>query len=115
MPQVSVGVVTHDERNAILRIHERRTALDELLLTLDSPYLSSAERDALRTDIESDRVRTDALFEGWWRDIARDHHLESTEHGRWAIDFESRELSFEPAGVQSCQSCCSDCPTDVQA
>lgn len=115
MTRTSTRFVTPSERNEILRLHERRTALNELLLVLVSPYLSTNERDTLEVEIHEDLIRTNALFEAWWQDVGERYHLESAEHGRWSIDFESRELSFERALEECCRSRSPECQTPSHA
>jgi CXXX repeat modification system protein len=106
MPRTRIGEVTGGERDEILRLHERRTALKELFLTLNSPYLSSEERDALEKGIVEDLARTNALFDGWWRAIGAKYQLERGRHGQTVIDFQTRELWHEPSPEgQSCEAC----------
>lgn len=113
MPAPSIAFVSQSERSQISRIYERRTALTELLLTLDSPDLPF-ERDALERRIREDLTRTNARFESWWKNVIKRYDLRSSEHGKWMIDFETRELTFVPTVERSCPSCAhSTRPTDA--
>ncbi len=115
MPRTRIGQVTDAERDEILMLNERRNGLKELLLTLDSPDLSRAEREVLERRIAEDSTRTDALFDGWWRRMATKYDLSVAEHGKWAIDFPTKELWHEPSTSQSCPMCTSDDPSDCAA
>lgn len=115
MQPSSFGPVSNAERQEILRLHERRTALEELLLTLDSPDLSVEQRVELESDIHQDLERTTALFENWWRTIDAKYRLPSAGPGRWFVDFESRLLRHEPRAVTEtgdCPSCNPNPPPD---
>jgi CXXX repeat modification system protein len=113
MPGERVLEVTESERDEILRLHERRTALNELVLTLNSPHLSAEERGALQNGLVEDLARTISLYERWWREIRSRYGLESTAHGLWAIDFQTREISFEPSERPSCGAAVCDGPPHV--
>lgn len=105
MPRQMLGRVSDGERDDIRRIHERRTALQELLLTLDSPDLSPAQRQVLQTGIEEDLARTTARFEGWWQTVGVKYHLDRAGHGGWMLDFETQEIWHEPSTGQDCPGC----------
>lgn len=106
MPRTRIGQVSDDERDEIRRLHERRTGLYELLLTVDSPDLSPEEQEALRTSIDEDLVRTNARFEGWWQRAGGKYNLEGAGHGRWMLNFETNELWHEPADLGHAYSEC---------
>lgn len=110
-----VGEVTDTERDEILRLHERRNALKELFLTLNSPYLSEEERSALREGIVEDLARTSSLYEDWWREIGAKYHLKPRERGGWMIDFQSKELSFCASMKPSSEAGLCDDPSCVLA
>lgn len=111
MPQERIGEVTDIERDEILKLHERRTALKELFLTLNSPYLTEEEQTKLREGLIDDLARTNSLYERWWRDIQTRYSLKSREHGELMIDFQSRELSFRPVETRAGGVCsCDDLP-----
>ena len=105
MARTKIADVTDDERNEIRRVYERRTALTELLLTLDSPDLSSSDREALQTSIEEDLARTQDRFEGWWLAVGAKYRLERADHCTWMIDFDTKELWLEPPTGQTCAAC----------
>jgi CXXX repeat modification system protein len=97
-----IAEVTDAERDEIVRLHERRTALKELFLTLSSPYLSEEERATLKEGLVEDLARTSSLYEHWWREIWLKYHLERHEHGEWMIDFETKQISFRVSEGPCC-------------
>ena len=88
----AVATVTDNERDEILRLHERKAALKELFLSLNSPYLTEEEEMSLRGKLVIDLARTNALYEKWWREIQTKYSLKICGHGELLIDFESRQV-----------------------
>ena len=101
MDKMIVGGVTKNERDEILKLHERRTALKELFLTLGSPHLSVDEQTMLKDKIVEDLAKADSQYEAWWRERAKQYNWVSRKHGQWMLDFETREVSFQ---VGDCSS-----------
>jgi CXXX repeat modification system protein len=104
MQRERVGEVTDIERDEIRKIYERKTALKELFLTLESPCLSEEERTRLQEGLVQDLGKTNSLYEIWWEKIRTKYCLERHEHGQWIIDFQTRELSFQLSEGHSCET-----------
>jgi CXXX repeat modification system protein len=98
MTKQLIGSVTQAEKEDVVRLHERRTALRELLLTLNSPYLSEGEKRTLAGRIVEEYVKASSLFERWWREAARKYNWPSKEHGSWMVDFETNDVYHQPSG-----------------
>lgn len=105
-----VGKVTEDERKEIQRLHERRSALKELYLTLASPYLDEEERRTLYERIIDDLEKTISQYDSWWREIPKKYQWKSKEKGHWIIDFETNVVYLEDEegeciGKENCNGC----------
>lgn len=96
-----IGSVTQAEKEEIVRLHERRTALRELFLTLNSPYLSREEKQDLTGRVVEAFVTANSLFERWWREAGRKYNWPSKEHGSWTVDFETNDVYYQASGEGS--------------
>lgn len=92
-----IGAVTISERDDLLKLHERRTALKELFVTLNSPWLAEDERTALKERIVDDLAMTTALYEAWWRERARQYNWGPRTNDQWMLDFEACEVRCQAA------------------
>lgn len=95
MLKEKVGKVTEDEKKAILRLYERKSALKELYLTLTSPHLTEEERKTLYEMIVDDLEEAISQYENWWREMPAKYNWKSIECGCWTIDFETNEIYLE--------------------
>lgn len=87
-----VGTVTEMEKEAILLLFERKNALAELLITLDSPRLTEEERGKLSIKIAPDQKKTISEFDTWWHNMAIKYGWKSKTNGNWEINFETNEI-----------------------
>ena len=92
MYKEKVGLVTEEDKNSILLLHERRIALKELLMTLDNQSLSENSKNDLYERIVSDTGKTTMVYEKWWADMAHKYNWKSVEGGNWNIDFVTNEI-----------------------
>ncbi|MCQ2317351.1 MAG: CXXX repeat peptide modification system protein [Bacteroidales bacterium] len=84
-----VGKVTEEEKNQIQALFERRNGLAEL------SKIMSADNDDLYEKIVKDMGLTTTKFQKWWDDMAAKYQWESTEKGKWEIDFGTREVFLD--------------------
>jgi CXXX repeat modification system protein len=95
MQSEKVGHLTEDEKNEILKLYERKSALNELFVTLASPYLSDEERTLLKGAIAEDLETTNTLYDRWWRLVPKKYGWKSNSTGHWRIEFETNEVVLE--------------------
>lgn len=81
-----VGQVTLEEKNEIKHIFERRNGLNELAKILD------VENTALYEKVVKDMGENSVNFQNWWDRMSLKYQWESTEGGRWEIDFEDGNI-----------------------
>ncbi len=81
-----VGQVTLEEKNEIKHIFERRNGLNELAKILD------VENTALYEKVVKDMGENSVNFQNWWDRMSLKYQWESTEGGRWEIDFETGNI-----------------------
>ena len=81
-----VGQVTPEERNEIQMLFERRNGLNELakILTCDNTELYEK--------LVRDMGETSTKFQNWWDRMAQKYQWESSENGKWEINFETCEI-----------------------
>ena len=87
-----VGKVTEEEKKQVLQLHERKIALDELVLTLNNSSLSKESRDELYEKIVSDMGKTKMSLQGWWDNMYKKYNWKSVEGGNWNIEFQTNEV-----------------------
>lgn len=87
-----VGFVTDGEKEEIQKLHEKRLALKELLLTLCNPALKENEKDALYEKIVKDLGNVNLSCEMWWSKMSKKYVWKSMENGVWNIDFNTNEI-----------------------
>jgi CXXX repeat modification system protein len=86
MAKKLVGQVTHDEKNEIQMLFERRNGLNELAKILTS------DNDELYERLVKDMGETSAKFQNWWDTMAQKYNWESAPDGNWEINFETCEI-----------------------
>ncbi|GFZ33070.1 hypothetical protein CSC2_35960 [Clostridium zeae] len=87
-----VGYVTDEEKKEILRLYERRIALNELLPALTNMSLPEEEVEHVYEKIIHDVVKTKEQFDNWWADTAKKYQWKSVENGNWTINFDTNEI-----------------------
>ncbi len=86
MSKKVVGRVTEEEKNAIQKLHERRNGLNELSKILSADNVELYER------LVKDLGETGAKFQQWWDEMSAKYQWESSENGRWEINFQTNEI-----------------------
>ena len=81
-----IGQVTPEERNEIQTLFERRNGLNELAKIL------SADNAELYEKLVKDLGDTGTKFQDWWNHMAEKYQWESTEEGKWEINFNTCEI-----------------------
>ena len=81
-----VGQVTPEEKNEILTLFERRNGLNELAKIL------TADNTELYEKLVKDLGETGAKFQNWWDRMVQKYQWESSENGKWEINFETCEI-----------------------
>ena len=81
-----VGQVTPEERNEIQALFERRNGLNELAKIL------TADNVELYEKMVKDLGETSSKFQNWWDTMSQKYKWESTENGRWEINFDTCEI-----------------------
>lgn len=81
-----VGSVTEEEKNAILRLFERRNGLNELAKILSADNVELYER------LVKDLGETGSKFQQWWDEMGTKYQWEASENGNWEINFQTNEI-----------------------
>lgn len=81
-----VGMVTPEECNEIQTLFERRNGLNELAKILTSDNAELYEK------LIKDMGNTSTQFQNWWDRMAQKYQWESSENGKWEINFETCEI-----------------------
>ncbi|MDR3494560.1 MAG: CXXX repeat peptide modification system protein [Ancalomicrobiaceae bacterium] len=89
----SVGRVLPGERDEVLRLHERRAGLDELVLSLqESPLLANP---VFYDKVVADLGRTVKHLADWWDAKAKKYGWDAVPGGQWSIDFDSCNIFLD--------------------
>jgi CXXX repeat modification system protein len=81
-----VGKVTAEERDQIQALFERRNGLNELAKILTSDNTELYEK------LVKDLGDTTTKYQNWWNRMAQKYQWESSENGKWEINFETCEV-----------------------
>lgn len=81
-----VGRVTEEEKDAILKLFERRNGLNELAKILTTDNVELYER------LVKDLGETSTKFQNWWNEMSAKYQWESAENGNWEINFPTNEI-----------------------
>lgn len=87
-----VGQVTPEEKNEIQTLFERRNGLNELAKIL------TADNSELYEKLVKDLGETGSRFQSWWDRMAMKYSWESSENGKWEINFETCEIFLVTQG-----------------
>jgi len=81
-----VGQVTPEERDEIQALFERRNGLNELAKILTNDNTDLYEK------LVKDMGETSTKFQNWWDRMSQQYQWESTENGKWEINFDTCEV-----------------------
>ena len=100
-----IGIVTTEEKEAILILYERRLALQELAITLNNPEFEENSKNELYERIVVDLGKTKVDFERWWEEKSEKYQwklIEDYQEYQWTIDFRTCEISLVENTKCSC-------------
>lgn len=92
MASQKVGSVTEQEKKDMLRLYERKLALQELVITLPTQCLDQDSKDELYDRIMIDMGTNKLKFDKWWAEMAQKYGWMALPNGQWNIDFETNEI-----------------------
>ncbi|CQR58672.1 MULTISPECIES: CXXX repeat peptide modification system protein [Paenibacillus] len=92
MSNEKVGIVSEQEKDEILNLYERKTALQELFSSLPCLNNDIAEIELIYEKIVADLGKTTVKLEHWWSEKARKYTWKSSANGSWKIDFNTNEI-----------------------
>ena len=87
-----LGLVTEQEKEEIQKLFERKSALQEIIPSLNSGLLTAEQTDELYEKVIIDMGKTNTNFHQWWNDKAKQYNWKSVENASWNIDFETNEI-----------------------
>ena len=82
-----VGIVTEDEKLAVMKIYRHQQALQELLQILQKD-------DVLYNEVTKDLEETNINYQKWWNNSYEKYQWAKGEYN-WRIIFESNEIVIE--------------------
>lgn len=85
-----LGKVTNEEKEQVMAISRRRSALHELFATLGNE--AATPNDALYERIVADIGETNQKLKDWWSATAKAHDWSFSEKDIWQVEYESNEL-----------------------
>lgn len=87
-----LGSLTSKEKEEILQLLERKSALQELLNALDSQSFTDEEKKDLRIKIVNDLEENQKNSEKWKSDILQKNNWKIENGEKLRIDFEASEI-----------------------
>ncbi len=95
MDNEKVGMVTPEEKNRVMRLHERILGLEELLISFHRKANIKEEKDELYERVVLDIGATKIKLQNWWDDMYCKYHWNSIEGCSWRIDFQTNEIFLD--------------------
>ncbi|HEX9060973.1 MAG TPA: CXXX repeat peptide modification system protein [Clostridia bacterium] len=92
MSNEKVGQVTTDEKIEVLKLFQRKLALNELMVTMSRIKFESANAECLYEKIVNDLGETIVGLENWWKIMQNKYQWKSSIGGQWNIDFDTNEI-----------------------
>ncbi len=86
MVKKEIGQVTHEEKDEIQHLFERKNGLNELAKIL------TPDNNELYEKLVKDMGETGTKFQDWWNRMGEKYQWESVEGGHWEINFESGNI-----------------------
>ncbi|MBQ8192170.1 MAG: CXXX repeat peptide modification system protein [Bacteroidaceae bacterium] len=86
MKKKKVGIVTAEERDEIQKLFRRHLGLTDLAKIVTTDNVELYEK------VVNDLGETNVTFQDWWNRKGEKYNWESTENGRWQINFETCEI-----------------------
>ena len=86
MKKKKVGIVTAEERDEIQKLFRRHLGLTDLAKIVTTDNVELYEK------VVNDLGETNVTFQDWWKKKGEKYNWESTENGRWQINFETCEI-----------------------
>lgn len=92
--QEKVGKVTEQEKYEVMKLHERKLGLMELLPVVETMQMPQEERERFYNKIVQDLGNTKRNLEAWWRSKAEHYQWKSLPDGSWNIDFQTNVITL---------------------
>ncbi|TEB07486.1 hypothetical protein Psch_01040 [Pelotomaculum schinkii] len=89
MNKEKIGILTEEEKNKLEKLHHRKAALSELLMTLSDSNLTNDELDELRKKITIELEIATLDYDEWWKKHSQKYKWKSAINGRWLINDEN--------------------------
>lgn len=96
MDREFVGCVTEEEKEQLIVLQERSLALDELMMTLNSPWLGEEEKNNLYEKIILDKGVVVRKLSECWQTMSRKYKWKGNSQSKWSIDFSTNNIYLEP-------------------
>lgn len=87
-----VGKISESEKEEVIVLTERLSALKELRLGIDNLDLNEIEIQKLLSKVENREVETSTDLQKWWNDKYIKYHWEGEENASWEVDFHSSNV-----------------------
>jgi len=91
MKKEKIGIVTEFEKNEIMKLYQRKIALNELTQSLKNLDVQK-EENLLYEKIIGDIGSTNMSFDNWWKETSEKYQWKSSAEGHWEIDFNTKEI-----------------------
>ncbi|MEK3950049.1 CXXX repeat peptide modification system protein [Paenibacillus peoriae] len=98
MKNEMVGVVLESEKEEILQLYERKTALQELINSFNDAAMI---HDDLYERIVKDLGQTMVAMENWWSCTSKKYQWKRHPSSNWTIDFNTNEINLVMSEVNA--------------
>ena len=100
--RLKAGVVSEKEKNTIRELYERKTALQELFITLKNQALTEDEKNFLYDKLVEDMGKTETAFQLWWDEKTEKYNWQQENGAKLLIDFKTNEIFLEKGACCNC-------------
>ncbi len=87
-----LGEITQEEKNKVLDIYDKTTALNEVALTLNNDFTTKERRELLENKINEKTQITKSEYEYLWKMLSDKYSFTKEDDENWAIDYKTNEI-----------------------
>lgn len=87
-----VGTITEDEKKELIKLYERKIAMEELKETFNNSDLEEESFIKLKELYAKRKVEIVDEFDSWWSTMGEKYKWESQEGLSWQVDFKTKEI-----------------------
>ncbi|GAA0125966.1 hypothetical protein UT300019_18680 [Clostridium sp. CTA-19] len=96
---LKIGIVNEFEKNELLRMYEKRLAIEELSYSINDITINDCNLDVnslikIKEKMEKDYYKNEEMMEKWWKITSEKYNWENNKDKKWSLNFETNIVSL---------------------